>query len=115
MYAIFKDGGHQHKAEVGRKMYVELRDVKEGDVVVFDEVLLVVDEKEVVKEEKTVVEKEIVVGQPTIEGAKVEAKVLGEVKGPKVIIRWFRRRKNSRRNNGHRQRYTLVQIDSITT
>ena len=102
MYAIFKDGGHQHKAEIGRKMYVELRDVKEGDVVVFDEVLLVVDEDSVV------------VGQPTIEGAKVEAKVLGEVKGPKVIIRWFRRRKNSRRKNGHRQRYTLVQIEKIT-
>ncbi len=102
MYAIFKDGGHQHKAEIGRKMYVELRDVKEGDVVVFDEVLLVVDEDSVV------------VGQPTIEGAKVEAKVLGEVKGPKVIIRWFRRRKNSRRKNGHRQRYTLVQIENIT-
>ena len=102
MYAIFKDGGHQYKAEVGRKMYVELRDVKEGDSVVFDEVLLFVDDESVV------------VGQPTIEGAKVEAKVLGEVKGPKVIIRWFRRRKNSRRKNGHRQRYTLVQIEKIT-
>ena len=102
MYAIFKDGGHQYKAEVGRKMYVELRDVKEGDSVVFDEVLLFVDDESVV------------VGQPTIEGAKVEAKVLGEVKGPKVIIRWFRRRKNSRRKNGHRQRYTLIQIEKIT-
>ena len=102
MYAIFKDGGHQYKAEVGRKMYVELRDVKEGDTIVFDEVLLLVSGDDVT------------VGQPTVEGAKVETKVLGEVKGPKVVIRWFRRRKNSRRKNGHRQRYTLVEVEKIT-
>ena len=102
MYAIFKDGGHQYKAEVGRKMYVELRDVKEGDTIVFDEVLLVASDDGVT------------VGQPTVEGAKIETKVLGEGKGPKVIIRWFRRRKNSRRKNGHRQRYTLVEVVKIT-
>ena len=56
---------------------------------------------------------EVIVGQPTIEGAKVEATVIGEIKGPKVVIRWFRRRKNSRRKNGHRQKYTYVEIKEI--
>ena len=101
MYAIFKDGGHQYKAEVGRKMYVELREVNEGDEVVFDEVLLVAKDDAVT------------VGQPTVEGAKVVATVIGEAKGPKLVIRWFRRRKNSRRKNGHRQKYTFVEIKEI--
>ena len=101
MYAIFKDGGHQYRAEVGRKMYIELREVAEGDTITFDEVLLLG------KEDATVV------GQPTVAGAKVVAKVVGEAKGPKLVIRWFRRRKNSRRKNGHRQRYTLVEVTEI--
>ena len=101
MYAIFKDGGHQHKAEIGRKMYIELRDVKEGDTIEFDEVLLVASEDGVK------------VGQPVVNGAKVVATVIGEAKGPKVISRWFRRRKNSRRKNGHRQQYTVVEIKEI--
>ena len=101
MYAIFKDGGHQYKAEVGRKMYVELRDVNEGDEVIFDEVLLVAKDDAVT------------VGQPTVAGAKVVATVIGEAKGPKRVIRWFRRRKNSRRKNGHRQKYTHVEIKEI--
>lgn len=101
MYAIFKDGGHQHRAEVGRKMLVELHDVKEGDTLEFNEVLLIGGEDGVV------------VGQPTVAGAKVVATVLGEAKGPKVVIRWFRRRKNSRRKNGHRQQYTLVEVKEI--
>ncbi len=103
MYAIFKDGGHQYKAEVGRKMYVELRDVAEGDEIVFDEVLLVAKDDEVV------------VGQPTVSGAKVVATVIGEAKGPKLVVRWFRRRKNSRRKNGHRQQYTFVEIKEINS
>ncbi len=101
MYAIFKDGGHQHKAEVGRKMFIELRKVEVGETIEFNEVLLVGSEEGVA------------VGQPNVEGAKVVATVLGEAKAPKVIIRWFRRRKNSRRKNGHRQRYTEIEIKEI--
>ena len=57
MYAIFKDGGHQHKAEVGRKMFIELRkDVNVGDTIEFNEVLLVGSEEGVA------------VGQPNVEG-----------------------------------------------
>jgi len=101
MYAIFKDGGHQYKAEVGRKMYLELRDLEDGATLELDEVLLISKEDGVV------------VGQPTIPGAKIVAEVMTKVKGPKVVIRWFRRRKNSRKKNGHRQTYIQVEVKEI--
>ena len=101
MYAIFKDGGHQYSAQIGQRINLELRDAAEGDELEFTEVLLVSHEDGVT------------VGQPTVEGAKVVVKVLKEVKADKVIIRWFRRRKNSRRKNGHRQRYTQVEVVGI--
>ncbi len=119
MYAIVKDGGRQYKCEVGRKMYLELRDVKADADLELDEVLLISKEDGVV------------VGQPTIEGAKVVCKVMTrevevkdengktqkvettEFKGPKVVVRWFRRRKNSRKKNGHRQTYIQVEVKEI--
>ena len=64
MYAIFKDGGHQHKAEVGRKMFIELRkDVNVGDTIEFNEVLLVGSEEGVA------------VGQPNVEGGRLQGDV----------------------------------------
>ncbi|MCF0233346.1 MAG: 50S ribosomal protein L21 [Thermoguttaceae bacterium] len=101
MYAIFKDGGHQYKAEVGRKMFLELRDVEPGATIELTEVLAICKEDGVV------------IGQPTVAGAKVVAEVIAEAKGPKLVIRWFRRRKNSRKKNGHRQKYTMVEIKEI--
>ncbi|MHC4451190.1 MAG: 50S ribosomal protein L21, partial [Planctomycetota bacterium] len=53
------------------------------------------------------------VGTPTVDGAKVTATVLGEIKAAKIVVRKFKRRKNYRRKQGHRQRYTQVRIDSI--
>ena len=53
------------------------------------------------------------VGTPTVPGAKVVATVLGEQKGPKVVVRKFKRRKNYRRKQGHRQRYTRIRIEAI--
>lgn len=101
MYAIVKDGGRQYRCEVGRKMWIELRDVNEGDKIELDQVLLLAKDDSVV------------VGQPTVAGAKVLCTVEREAKGPKLVIRWFRRRKNSRKKNGHRQRYTQVIVDEI--
>ncbi len=101
MYAIFKDGGHQYSAQVGQRINLELREAAPGDELEFTEVLLLSRESGVA------------VGQPNVEGAKVVVKVLEEVKGEKVVIRWFRRRKNSRRKNGHRQRYTQVEVVKI--
>jgi large subunit ribosomal protein L21 len=88
MYAIFKDGGHQYKAEVGKKMYLELRDVEPGTPIELTEVLAISKEGEVK------------VGQPTIPGAKIIAEAMTKEKGPKLVIRWFRRRKNSRKKTG---------------
>ena len=52
-------------------------------------------------------------GQPVVAGATVTAKVLGMVKGEKLVVQKFRRRKNSRRRTGHRQKYTKVVIEKI--
>ncbi len=101
MYAIVKDGGHQYKCEVGRKMYLELRDVEDGATVELNDVLLISKEDG------------IVVGQPTVASAKVVCEVETKVKGPKVVIRWFKRRKDSRKKNGHRQKYIKVEVKEI--
>ncbi|MBQ1337139.1 MAG: 50S ribosomal protein L21 [Thermoguttaceae bacterium] len=105
MYAIVKDGGHQYKCEVGRKMYLELRDVEDGAKIELTDVLLLVKGEEG--------KEETIIGQPTVEGAKVVCEVMTKRKGPKVVIRWFRRRKNSRKKNGHRQTYIMVEVKEI--
>jgi large subunit ribosomal protein L21 len=56
----------------------------------------------------------IKVGQPVVEGASVTAEVIAETKGEKIYVQKFRRRKNSKRRTGHRQRYTKVRVSSIT-
>jgi large subunit ribosomal protein L21 len=103
MYAIIKDGGRQHKAEVDRRIQIDYRDgVRQGDSIEFTDVLTISNEDEVT------------VGKPTVAGAKVVAEVVKpECKGPKLIVAKFRRRKNSKRKTGHRQLYTLVQIKEI--
>ena len=101
MYAIFKDGSHQYKAEVDKELYVNLREVQPGEEVVFDQVLLVSGEGGVK------------VGQPTVAGAKVVAEVLCKFSGPKLVIRWFYRRKDSRKKTGHRQKYIKVKVKEI--
>ena len=69
MYAIFKDGSHQYKAEVEKELYVNLREVNPGDEIVFDQVLLVSGENGVQ------------IGQPTVAGAKVIAEVMCKFAG----------------------------------
>lgn len=101
MYAIVEIGGQQFKAEKGRKLYVNLIQSEEGASVEFDNVLLV-DNDGVVT-----------VGAPAVKGAKVTAKVLGDVKGDKVIIFKKKRRKGYVVKNGHRQKYTQIEIEEI--
>ncbi len=101
MYAIFRDGGHQYKAEVGKEMYVDVREIEPGTDLTFEEVLAVSDD-ETVK-----------IGQPLVAGAKVVAEVMCKAKGPKLVIRWFRRRKNSRKKTGHRQTYIKIKVKEI--
>ncbi len=103
MYAIVEIKGQQFKAEEGKYLYVHhLSDVKEGDTVEFDKVLLLE------------ADGEVKVGVPAIEGAKVTVEVLESlVKGDKVIVFKKKRRKGYRVKNGHRQQFSKVLVKSI--
>jgi large subunit ribosomal protein L21 len=103
MFAVITDGSHQYRVQEGDTLQVDYRaGSSKGDAIAFEEVLLANGGGP------------SVIGQPTIEGAKVEALVLiPEVKGEKLEIQKIRRRKNSRRHTGHRQKYTSVKIQSI--
>ena len=102
MEAIFRDGGRQYRVQQGETLEVDYREAEAGSTIEFNEVLLVGDESGSPKG-----------GAPLVEGAKVVGKVLGDVKGKQLIIMHFRRRKNSRRRVGHRQKYIQVQIEKI--
>lgn len=100
MYAIIKTGGKQYKVEEGQELFVEKLGVAEGETYNFEEVLLVGGD-------------EIKIGTPTVEGATVTAKVLGEKKGKKVIVYKYKRKTGYHKKNGHRQQYTVVKIEKI--
>ena len=103
MYAIVEIQGQQFKVEQGKKLFVHhMKDVEAGKTVEFDKVLLV-DTDGAVK-----------VGAPTVEGAKVVCEVLNPlVKGDKVIVFKMKRRKDSRKRNGHREQFTQVEVKSV--
>jgi len=102
VYAIIEDGAHQYRVEEGARLDVQLHDVAEDQQTLeFDKVLLVRDGQETR------------IGQPYVTGAKVSATVEAEIKGDKITIIKFRRRKNYRRKQGHRQGYLRVRIDKI--
>ena len=103
MFAIIEDSGHQLRVEEGQTLVVDLRKEAEmGQTITFDRVLLANGGAD------------SIIGAPAIEGATVEAEVVDDlVKGPKLEVQKFRRRKNSRRHTGHRQKYTGVKITSI--
>ncbi len=104
MYAIVEIKGQQFKAEEGKFLYVHYlgEEMKEGDKVSFDKVLLLdADGK-------------LSIGAPAVEGAKVECEVLTPlVKGEKVIVFKKKRRKGYRRKNGHRQYFSKVLVKTI--
>lgn len=103
MYAIIADGSHQYRVEEGTEFEVQIKDLQEGaKSLTFDHVLFVGDTGGAPK-----------VGQPMVDGASVTASVVREVKGDKLVIQKFRRRKNSASKTGHRQRYLLVKVDKI--
>ncbi len=107
MYAIIEDSGQQFRVREGDELNVDLRDLAEDATEVeFDRVLLVSDDKDVK------------VGTPLVEGAKVVAKFQttaeqGLIKGKKLYVTHFRRRKDSQRRIGHRQKYLRVTISKI--
>jgi len=101
MYAIIEDRGRQYTVRAGQVLSMDLRAAAADQPLVFDRVLMV----------RT--EAATKVGTPVVDGARVKATVLGDVKDAKIVIRKFRRRKNYRRKQGHRQRHTRVRIDAI--
>ena len=102
MYAIFEDSGRQYKVVAGDRIFVDPRELPEGqDTIEFDRVLALGDGAAAR------------IGQPLVEGAKVIGKVGQLTKGPKLIGTVYRRRKNFRRSFGHRQRYLEVTINEI--
>ena len=101
-YAIIQTGGKQYKVKSGEILKVEkLPDLKSKTKIEFNEILAYGDDK--------IIE----IGAPTIEGAKVEADLIKNAKDRKILIFKKRRRHNSRRKNGHRQEYSMIQINKI--
>jgi len=101
MYAIVEIAGQQFKVAKDQKVYVHRLQSEEGSKVTFDNVLLVGEGEKVT------------IGAPAIEGAKVTAKILGHLKGDKVIVFKKKRRKGYKKKNGHRQFLTEIQIEGI--
>ncbi len=103
MYAIVEIAGQQFKVAKDQKVFVHRLQEEEGAKVSFNKVLLLDNEGTVT------------VGAPAIEGAEVTAKILGHLKGDKVIVFKKKRRKGYRVKNGHRQAFTEIQIEGIAT
>jgi large subunit ribosomal protein L21 len=101
MYAIFRAQGKQFKAEKGQTVRLPRMEAEPGSTITFDEVLLTSDGEKVTA------------GTPTVKGASVTAEVLGEVKGEKIYVFRFKRRKNIRRKTGHRAKFTDVRITGV--
>jgi large subunit ribosomal protein L21 len=100
-YAIVEDGGKQYRAVEGGQIDVDRIEAEPGEQVDLEHVLLVADGEQVS------------VGAPFVSGAKVQATVVGQVKGPKVVIFKYKPKKRYRVKTGHRQHYTRIQIDTI--
>ena len=100
MYAIITAGNKQYRVSQGDVIYIDKVNQDNDSTVTFD-VLLVENEGEVK------------VGNPTIAGAKVEGKVVAQVKGEKIKIYKYKSKKNYHRRAGHRQPYTKVEITAI--
>lgn len=100
MYAIIATGGKQYKVQEGDVIRVEKLGAEAGTEVTFDQVLLVGD-------------KEVKVGTPTVAGASVQATVVAEGKGKKVVVYRYKRKTGYHKKNGHRQPFTQVKIEKI--
>lgn len=101
MYAIIRTGGKQFRAEPGKTLRIPSLDTEPGQTVTFGEVLL------------GATDDDLKVGAPLVDGAAVTAEVVKHGKGEKIVVFKFKRRKNYRRKQGHRQGYTEVRVNEI--
>ncbi|MEZ4701603.1 MAG: 50S ribosomal protein L21 [Rhodothermales bacterium] len=102
MYAIIEVADKQYKVSKNDRLYVPRMDAQVDSTITIDSVLLVS------------AEGDIRVGTPVVDGAQVTAKVLGHVKGDKILVFKKIRRKRFKVKNGHRQQYTQIQISDVT-
>jgi large subunit ribosomal protein L21 len=101
MYAVIEAGSRQFKVSKGDTLVIDRMQGKAGDTVTFDKVLMLGGGK-------------MVFGVPHVAGAKVEAKITSQEKADKIVIFKYKRRKNYKRTNGHRQPITVLEIGNIT-
>lgn len=101
MYAVIKTGGKQYRVAPGDTVFVEKLPGSAGDAVEFDQVLLISTDEAVA------------VGRPVIDGARVTGQIVEHNRGEKLVVYKFKRRKDYRRRNGHRQDYTAVRIGEV--
>lgn len=102
MYAIIRTGGKQYQVASGDRVRVEKLAGNVGESIELDDVLLVVDGEN------------IKIGQPTVEGAKVSAKIVEQDRAKKILVYKKKRRKGYEVKNGHRQYYTALLIEGIS-
>lgn len=101
MLAVIKTGGKQYLVQPGDKIKIERLEQKEGDKVVFSEVLLVQKDKK------------IEIGKPVVKDAEVSAKVLSQGKADKIVVYKYKSKKRYSKKLGHRQQYTEIEITGI--
>ena len=102
MYAVIKTGGKQYRVAAGEKLKIEQIPADIGQEITLDNILSVGEGDQ------------IKIGTPTVEGAVVKAKVLAHGRHDKIKIFKMRRRKHYRKQQGHRQNYTEILIESIS-
>jgi len=100
VYAIIQTGGKQYRVQQGDVIFVEKLNAEPETMVNFDVLLLGG-------------EKKLTVGKPTVEGAKVEGRILAQTLGEKIVVFKYKSKKGYRRKMGHRQPYTKVEITAI--
>ncbi len=100
-FAIINTGGKQYKVSANDKLRVEKLPLKMGDTIEFKDILLVNNNNETD------------LGTPYVDGAKVEAKVVKQTKNKTILVFKKRRRKNSKRKKGHRQKISVIEITKI--
>jgi large subunit ribosomal protein L21 len=105
MYAVVETGGKQYRVQPGDIIQVEKLDGEEGKALHFDKVLLM--------SKGSAESAQIWLGKPYLSGASVQAEVVGQGRGDKIIIVKMKRRKQYRRTQGHRQSYTQVLVTAV--
>ena len=100
MYAVVECKGKQYRAEIGAVLRVDRFDAEKGSTVSLDMVLVFSGDS-------------VKVGSPYVAGASVKTTVQDEIKGDKVVVFKYKPKKDYRRTQGHRQRYTLLKVEDI--